>query len=357
MDERPGASQLPAAAMGALADEHECSLCPQVHQRQRYSLLVPSSAAVGSLGLVLPGLEFRHLVALVAIAEAGTISRAAETLGYTQSAVSQQLAALERSVGAAVFERPGGPRPLRLTDAGEAMLAHARTVLTQLRAAEADVRAVVSGEHGRLRVGTVQSAGTRILPDVLRRYHVERAGIDVQLRESSDPADLLLLLDDGELDVTFCELPVGPGPFETRHVLDDPIVLLAPAESPEATMASVPIEHAVTLPLIGHRGAQCLGLTLRCFSELDAAPRFVFHSDDNTTLQGCVGAGLGYAVVPMLTVELLDPATAVIALTPTPAPRQLGLAWHADRRRPTSLDAFIDVVGEVCAGLDLGAPV
>lgn len=316
----------------------------------------PVAALLDSLGAMLPGLELRHLVALVAIAEAGTISRAAETLGYTQSAVSQQLAALERAVGAPVFERPGGPRPLRLTDAGEAMLAHARTVLTQLRAAEAELRAVVSGDRGRVRVGTVQSAGTRILPDVLRRYHVERPGIDVQLRESSDPHDLLLLLEDGELDVTFCELPVGPGPFATRHVLDDPIVLLAPAGSPEAAMASVPIGHAAGLPLIGHRGAQCLGLTLRCFEGLDVAPHFVFHSDDNTTLQGCVGAGLGYAVVPVLTVELLDPATAVVPLTPTPAPRQLGLAWHVDRRRPATLDLFIDVVADVCAGLDVGAP-
>lgn len=313
-------------------------------------------ALLDSLAGVLPGLELRHLVALVAISEAGTISRAAESLGYTQSAVSQQVAALERAVGAPVFDRPGGPRPLRLTDAGEVLLEHARTVLGQLRTAEADVRAVVSGEHGRLRVGTVQSAGTRILPDVLRRFGAERPGVDVALREASDPQDLLLLLDEGDLDITFCELPVNAASVETRFVLADPIVLLAPAGSAEAAATSVPIEAVAELPLIGHRNPQCLGVTLRCFELVGAAPRFVFHSDDNTTLQGCVGAGLGYAVVPLLTVEPLDPATAVVALTPEPPPRRLALAWHAERRRPAALDAFADVVAEVCAGLSLEVP-
>ena len=303
----------------------------------------------------LAGLELRHLVALVAIADAGTISRAAEELGYTQSAVSQQVAALERAVGGSVFDRPGGPRPMRLTDAGEALLVHARAVLGQLRSAEADVRAVVAGEQGHLRVGTVQSAGTRILPDVLRRFSVERPGVEIQLRESSDCVELLALLDDGELDVTFCQLPVSDGPFATRFVLDDPYVLLAPGDSPEAAMASVSVEHAATLPLVGHRNASCLAGTLRCFEGVGTAPRFVFHSDDNTTLQGCVGAGLGYAVVSLLTIDATGTATTVVPLDPTPPSRELGLAWHADRRRPASLDAFIEVVAEVCDRLQAPA--
>jgi DNA-binding transcriptional LysR family regulator len=295
------------------------------------------------------GLELRHLVALVAVADVGTISRAAEELGYTQSAVSQQVAQLERVVGGPVFDRPGGPRPLVLTELGETLLAHARTVLAQLRNAEADVRAVAAGERGTLRVGTVQSAGTRILPGVLRRFHAERPGVEVLLRESGDPADLIAWLDAGELDVTFCELPMQPGPFDVKLVLEDPVVLLAPADSPEAAMAVVPVAHVAGLPLVGHRGAQCQGITNRVFDGLDVeAPRFVFRSDDNTTLQGCVGAGLGYAVVPVLTVEPSDPATVVRPLDPTPPSRELGIAWHADRRRSPALDAFVDIVIDVC---------
>lgn len=298
------------------------------------------------------GLELRHLVALAAVADAGSISRAAEELGYTQSAVSQQVAALERIVGEPVFDRPGGRKPVQLTEAGDALLAHARNVLAMLRSAEADVRAVASGEKGRIRVGTVQSAGTRILPSVLRRFHAERPGVEVLLRESGDPADLLELVERGDLDVTFCELPVAPGPFESKHILEDPVVLLVPAGSPEATMPSVPVEHVAGLPLVGHRGAQCHAISMRCFEGLDVEPpRFVFRSDDNTTLQGCVGAGLGYAVMPLLTIEASDPSTVIRRLDPVPASRELGLAWHADRRRSPALDAFVGIVIGVCDAL------
>ena len=214
-------------------------------------------------------LELRHLAALVAVADAGTISRAADDLGYTQSAVSQQIAALEKAVGGPVFERPGGPRPLRLTPAGDALLAHARTVLGQLRVAEADVRAVLAGDGGSLRVGSVQSAGTRIIPDVVRRFAAERPGVEILLRESTDPDELLARLLDGDLDVTFCELPIGVGPVETRVVLTDPIVLLVPAGSPEAAMEAVPVEHAVGLPLIGYRNPGCRALTRRPFDAID----------------------------------------------------------------------------------------
>jgi DNA-binding transcriptional LysR family regulator len=303
-----------------------------------------------------PGLELRHLVAVVAVADAGTISRAAEQLGYTQSAVSQQIAALERLVGAPLFERPGGPKPLRLTDEGEALLLHARAVLALLRDAEADVRAVSSGDKGPLRVGTVQSAGTRILPGVLRRFAAERPGVEILLRESGDPEDLLEWLERGELDVTFCELPLAPGPFDATLVLEDPIVLLAPANSPETAMARVPVTHVAGLPLVGHRGAQCSAITMQCFEGLDVEPRFVFRSDDNTTLQGCVGAGLGYAIVPILTIDTGDPSTTVLSLDPEPSPRQLGLAWHAARRRPPALAAFVDTVVQVCEGLALRVP-
>lgn len=299
------------------------------------------------------GLELRHLTALVTVAEEGTFSRAAARLGYTQSAVSQQVAALERVVGTPVFDRPGGPRPVTLTEAGTALLGHARAVLARIRGAEADLRAVVAGERGRLRVGTVQSVGTRVLPEVLRRFHEARPGVEIALRESHDPAALLDLLVEGELDVTFCELPLTPGPFASRQVLEDPFILLAPADSPLAARPSVTGGDLVGLPLIGHRNAVCLGLTLAALGPAAEAPRFVFHSDDNTTIQGCVGAGLGYAVVPALTVDPDGPDTTVVPIVPEPQPRLLGLAWHSERLPSPALDAFTEVTLAVCEGLSL----
>jgi len=298
-----------------------------------------------------PGLEVRHLVALVAVVDHGGISRAADQLGYTQSAVSQQVAALERLVGAPVFERPGGPRPLRLTEVGAVLLDHARTALGQLRAAEADIRAVVSGEHGRVRVGTVQSVGTKVLPDVLRRFQELRPGVAVELEESHDPAVLLSRVIEGELDLTFAEEPLPVGPWATRHVLDDPFVLMAPADSPEAALDSITVEEISALPLIGYRNPSCLSLTIGIFDRMSESPNFVFHSDDNGTIQGCVGAHVGYALVPMLTTDPDDPAVAFVPIEPAPPPRRIHVAWHADRKPGPAQQEFVDVVAEVCAGL------
>ena len=300
------------------------------------------------------GLELRHLVALAGVADAGTISRAAADLGFTQSAVSQQIAALERAVGTPVFDRPGGPRPLVLTEAGHALLSHARTVLAQLRLAEADVRAVVDGERGSLRVGTVQSVGTRVLPDVLRRFAVERPGVNVVLRESHDDADLLALVAAGELDVSFCESSQLDDPWTCQQVLVDPFVLLAPASSPEAARLTVAIEEIAALPLIGYRNGACQTSQRACFPD-GVAPEFVFLSDDNTTIQGCVGAGLGYALVPRLTVDPSDPAVQLVAIEPPPPPRVIGLAWSTERREPPALPAFLACVQATCDALAAGA--
>jgi DNA-binding transcriptional LysR family regulator len=293
------------------------------------------------------GVEVRHLVALCAVAEAGTISRAAEQLGYTQSAVSQQVAALERAVGSPVFDRPGGPRPLALTDVGAVLLEHARTVLTQLRVAEAEVRSVAGGERGTLRVGTIQSVGTRVLPAVVRRFHGERPGVRVTLRESHDPAELLDLVDAGELDVTFAEGAVADPRFRAQQVLVDPFVVVVPASSLEAADTSISAAALGELPFVGFRSDACCS-TSDAFEALALDPRFVFQSDDNSTIQGCVGAGLGYALVPRLTVTPGDASVRLLAIDPAPPPRIISLAWPALRREPPSIAAFLESVQAVC---------
>src|SRR5918996_4364908 len=110
------------------------------------------------------GVELRHLAALKAVAEERAFGRAARRLGYTQSAVSQQIATLERAVGERLLERPGGPRPVSLTEAGRLLLRHAEAIVARLDAARADLAALSAGEAGTLRVGTYQSIGQRIVP-------------------------------------------------------------------------------------------------------------------------------------------------------------------------------------------------
>jgi DNA-binding transcriptional LysR family regulator len=318
-------------------------------------------SATEPLGGPWSALELRHLQALLAVADEGTFSRAADRLGYTQSAVSQQIAALERMVGTPLFDRPGGPRPVELTEAGRAMVEHARGVLRRLGAAQAELAAITAGDQGTIRVGTVQSVGTRVLPRLLSRFHELRPGVGVVLRESHDVQVLLDAVADGELDVTFTE--IGPEPrFQYRRMLDDPFVLVAPAGSDVAGLASVTIAEITALPLIGYRDAVCSTVVEQIFEPGDE-PRFVFRSDDNPTIQGCVASGIGYWATPLLTVDTDDPAVAIVPIDPAPEPRHIALAWPASRRSSPAVAEFVDASVDVCREVEerlaavLGAPV
>src|SRR4026207_1118994 len=112
-------------------------------------------------------LEVRHLIALDAVATEGTFGRAAERLGYTQSAISQQIAALEKVVGGKLSDRPGGPRPVELTPLGSEVLDAARDLLTRVEAAAHRIDRFRSGEIGQITVGTFQSTSAAVLPLVI----------------------------------------------------------------------------------------------------------------------------------------------------------------------------------------------
>ncbi|MGL6279680.1 MAG: LysR family transcriptional regulator, partial [Gaiella sp.] len=185
------------------------------------------------------GVELRHFAALDAVASEGSFSRAAVRLGYTQSAVSQQIAALERAVGERLVERPGGPRAVSLTEAGELLRRHAAVIVNRLDAARADMAALRAGETGMLRVATYQSVSARVLPRVMGRFLAEWPGIELGLSEPSNDPELYDAVEAGEVDLAFCSLPTPEGPFEARALLTDPYVLLVPSTSPLAERASV----------------------------------------------------------------------------------------------------------------------
>ena len=300
----------------------------------------------------------RQLAALVAVVDTGTFSAAADELGYTQSGVSQQVAALERAVGTPLLTRPGGPRRVRLTPAGEALVVHARAVLARLQAARADIQAIVAGDRGTLRVGTMQSVGTKVLPRVLSRFRDERPGITLVPLETFEHAELAAAVESGRFDLSFVPLPVPDGPFAVRRVLDDPFVLVAPADAPEAGSASISARQVARLPLIGFVDADLHNELMRHLRRTGHEPQIVFRSNDNPTIQGFVAAGLGYALMPRLTVDEDDPEVSVIPSVTGLPPRNLAIIWHVDRQLPPSVQRFVDLAVEVCAELshDWAAP-
>ena len=295
------------------------------------------------------GVEMRHLAALDAIARERSFSGAARSLGYTQSAISQQLALLERIVGERLVERPGGPRPVSLTPAGEVLLRHGRRVVDQLGAARADLEAWSAGSAGELRVGTYHTVGAKILPRVVGRLAGAVPDVRVGLVEKPDEGELLSLVERGELDLTFMLFPPAPGPFASVELLRDPFMLLVADHSPVAEQDRRPtLADVARLPLIAYDRVRDV---TRPEAYLRGAPDVVFRSNDDETIHGLVAAGMGAALLPRLSVDRGYPGVRAIELSAGLPPRVIGLAWHRDRDPLPAAREFVAVTERVCAEL------
>ncbi len=289
------------------------------------------------------GVELRHFAALQAVEREGSFGRAAVRLGYTQSAVSQQIARLEQIVGAKLVERPGGPRAVSLTDAGRLLSRHADAIVARLAAAQADMAALLAGEAGPLRVGIFQSVGARLLPGLLRHFKESFPLVGVRLMESVQHAELVEAVERGELDLTFCELPLEEGPFDWVEVLRDPYVMLVAADSPFAARETAPsLRELEQLPLIGWRTDRKHDLP---------GVEYAFRSDDNGTVLGLVAAGMGVAAVPRLVFDPDQEDVVALPLGSRVPPRLLALAWHADRYRSPAALGFVEATLRLAAEL------
>jgi molybdate transport repressor ModE-like protein len=296
------------------------------------------------------GVELRHLAALDAVETEGSFGRAAVKLGYTQSAVSQQIATLERIVGERLIERPGGSRPVVLTEAGRLLLRHARAIVSRLQAAQADLSALSAGEAGSLHVGIFQSVGAKILPEVMRRFARSWPNVDVELRESHSDNVLADLVERGVLDLSFVQLPLENQSLETMLVVQDDYVLVTSAESDFAASGRLPsLKEIVEQPLIGYRNCRATEIVVDQLRATGREPHFVFRSDENGVVQGLAGAGIGIAVLPRLAVDPNDELVRITNLSPRLAARQIGIARHRDRYHSPAATAFVATALEVGA--------
>ena len=309
------------------------------------------------LTMAFADVALRHFVALRTVAQEGSFGRAAARLGYSQSAVSQQIAALERAVGAAVFDRPGGPRPVTLTAVGELLLDHARTLEQTLSCAEDDLRRLLAGQFGRIAVGTFQSVSVAVLPGMVRILRTERPDLEVELFESDDGDVLAERLRNGQLDLSFivdawedgldgCEL-------EVLHT--DPFVLVSP-RSP-APSSTVEVRELAGIPLIGQPANQCQFLIDQGLRQHGIEPDYVFRSADNSAVQAMVKAGMGEAVMPLLAVDVHDPEIVVRTIRPGIEPRRIGIAWRSGRTISPAAAAFIELARAAFAAVPVPAQV
>lgn len=292
-------------------------------------------------------LELRYLAALDAIAATGSFGKAADELGYTQSAVSQQIAALERLVGQPLIDRPGGRRPVGLTEAGSLLLDHAQAVLARVHMAQAQLEALTRGDAGTLRVGTYQSVGIRVVPGVAARLAETHPELRLEIHESADDLDLIERVRRGDLDATFCVVPNPGRPLAAEVLFDDPYLLLVAADSPLREAPEVPLETLGSLPLIGYRGCRTEERVESYLRGLGIDLQRVAYANDNAIIQAMVAKGQGVALLTELSIDPADPRTATVRLEAWMPARRVGIAWHPEQAPSPALQAFIATAREV----------
>ena len=292
-------------------------------------------------------IEIRHLTALAAVAAERSFGRAAERLGFTQSAVSQQIAALERVVGEPVFDRPGGPRPVELTPAGRILLDHAEAISRQLHQAEEEVARLRDGDGGRLVIGTFQSVSVKVVPPVIRALKAERPLLDIRCAEADDVDLLVDRVLEGQLDIAFVVGTAFDERLDCTHLCDDPYVLIS-ARGEERPSPVVPIGSMNGAALIGEYESTCQAGVERGLRAAGVEPSYVFRSNDNGAVQAMVRVGMGQAVLPVLAVDTSDPDIVVQDLDPPITPRRISIVRRAHRTLPPAADRFIEIAVEVC---------
>jgi DNA-binding transcriptional LysR family regulator len=257
-------------------------------------------------------LDVRRLRVLREVALRGSIAGAAEALRFTPSAVSQQVAKLEREAGVPLVER--GPRSISLTPAGWRLVDHAEAILDRLARAELELRSL-AGEPPALRLGAITTAAVSIVPDALVRFGAARPDVEVTVTEA-DPLASLAGLPTRELDLAIVfEYDYVPLPSDARVVfevlLEEPLRVVLPASHPLAKRRAVRLADLADETWIHSTlRSSCRPFTERACRAAGFEPRIRFEFDDYAAMQNLVASGAGVALAPDLGLTRLSPGVA-----------------------------------------------
>ena len=249
--------------------------------------------------------DLRLLTVLREVALRGSFSAAAESLSYTQPAVSQQIARLEKQVGVKLIERE--PRGIRLTPAGEVLVRHTERILAQLAEADEELLDVAAQARGRLRIGSFATAAGTIVPRAVASFRKLRPAVEVDIA-LLDPHESIPALRRGDIEIAITEEggfdgEVDTSGLEIEHLLDDHMWVSLPADHPLATRRAIELadlrdEDWMFACLSGTCADS--NVVLRACQDAGFQPRIAYQSDDYFAIQGLVASGMGVALIPGL---------------------------------------------------------
>ena len=279
-------------------------------------------------------LDVKRLKVLREVAAQGSFSAAAEKLGYTQSAVSQQIAALEREAGATLVDRNRGH--LRLTDPGEMLVEHAEAVLGRLDEAERELQEIAGLRSGRVRVVSFPTAGATLVIRAVSSFRRRHPNIQPRLTEA-EPEESIPQLRAGEHDLAlvydYANVPLREDrDLESTFLLEERMQLALPKSHPLAGAKSVKLsELAEETWIIGTCAGSCSDNVKLACRRAGFDPQIGFESNDYQVHQSLVSAGLGVSLVPELLLTGRHPGMRVVEIDPDPPVRRV---WAITRRGP-----------------------
>ncbi len=296
-------------------------------------------------------LDLNRLRVLREVGRQGSFSSAATALAYTQPAISRQIATLEREIGATLVER--NPRGVRLTDAGDALVAHTEAILARLADAEAEVRAIGELRGGRLRMASFPTAAATLAPLAIAAFRLAHPGVKLSLT-MAEPADALPELLVGQLDLALSldgmddALTAG---IDRLWLFDDPMYIALPASHPLAGRRRIRLSDF-------REEEWMLGTTDRCpdarlftdaCREAGFQPKLTFQNDDYAAIAGFVAAGVGIAMIPDLAATSIRGDIVLRDLGPRAPFRRIVAATKTGGYRSPAARAMIETLVEASA--------
>jgi DNA-binding transcriptional LysR family regulator len=305
--------------------------------------------------------DVKQLRVLKAVAEHGSFSAAADALAYTQPAISQQIAALEKRAGTTLVDR--GSRGVRLTDAGQALVEHAEVVIARLAAAEAELEAIAGIRGGRVRLASFPTAGASLLPPAVAEFSARHPDVELSFVER-EPEEAAQMLRAAELEIAilFEYDALNPLEFERfyegielHHLVDDAMFLALPRDHPLARKKRVRLVDVADETWIQETGSHswCGSFHEAVCAKAGFAPRVGFRSDDYNVVQGLIAAGVGISLLPGLALTNVREDIVIRSLGPQAPARRITAGTLAGRYRSPATGAMLDILGEVAARFEL----
>ncbi len=294
------------------------------------------------------------------MARQGSLSAAAASLGYTQPAISRQIAVLESEAGVQLLQRL--PQGVALTDAGRLLVDRAEDILVSLARVEEELRAHAGLGGGTLRMAAFASAAASVVPLALARFRERFPAIELTV-SVADPEVSLPLLRAGELDIALCNYDddstydlrrnhpheTGGMRIDLVHAFEDPMYVALPVGHPLAAVPQLNLSQLANEPWMLTTTTTCPDADL--FSGAcrlaHIEPRVAFQYDDYAALLGFVAAGVGIAVIPDMVARQAPREDVVIrALDPPLPPRPVAAAVPAGYRSP-AVTAMLEILLEL----------